>query len=163
MPPEARPPRLLVWITELSTVAKAVERFNDWLDDELAKCWASGITYLIDLQNQSGKEMSWRTHIGTFIAGFQASAYHIRPNIGLSAEEIIELGGIIVPTELKRGTFTIRNKRDIGTVAAPLLTTADIEAALALLPTEPAAPLAPSNGAGAAAPATGHRATADPG
>ena len=133
LPPELRPPRLLVWITELGTVAKAIEKFDDWLDDELAKCRASGITYMIDLQNQSGKEMSWRTHIGTFIAGFQASAHHIRPNIGMGADEIVELGGVL-PTELARGQFTVRNKRDVGTVAAPHLTTADIRAALALLP-----------------------------
>lgn len=140
LPVEVRPPRLLVWITELSTIAKAIEHCDDWLEDELAKCRAAGITYLIDLQNQSGKEMAWRSQIGTFIAGFQSSNHHIRPNIGLSAEEIRDLGGML-PTELHRGQFTVRNKREVLTVAAPHYRMVDLEVALAALPDAPSAPV----------------------
>jgi hypothetical protein len=129
LPLTQRPPMLVVWITELA----ALDNADDWLEEELGACRASGIRYILDLQNQSGKETSWRTHIGTFIAGFQSSLHHIRPNIGLGAEEITELGGVL-PTELKMGQFTVRNKRDVITVAAPLLSTADIEAALQPLP-----------------------------
>ncbi len=141
LPLEVRPPRLIVWITELSTVTKAIEKCDDWLEDELSKCRASGIVYILDLQNQSGKETAWRSQIGTFIAGFQSSAHHIRPNVGLSADEIAELGGVL-PTELRKGQFTVRNKRDVLTVAAPYLSTQDIEAALQPLPKSPGGPVA---------------------
>ncbi|HEU4324474.1 MAG TPA: FtsK/SpoIIIE domain-containing protein [Roseiflexaceae bacterium] len=136
LPPEVRPPFLVVWITELAKVARAVDRADEWLEGELSQCRAAGIRYLIDLQNQSGKEMAWRSQIGTFVAGFQSSAHHIRPNIGLTAEEITELGGVL-PTSLKLGQFTVRNKRDVVSVTVPHLTTEAIRTALAALPEAP--------------------------
>ncbi|KAB8140762.1 hypothetical protein F8S13_22430 [Chloroflexia bacterium SDU3-3] len=136
LPAEVQPPRLVVWITELETISSSLREFDSWLGDELAKARASGITYLIDLQNQSGNEMRWRKHIGTFIAGFQSSTHHIQPNIGLPPSEIIQLGAFL-PTDLKRGQFVVRNKRDVTLACAPTVTTADIQQALALLPDQP--------------------------
>lgn len=133
LPIEVRPPLLVVWITELAAVVKALDNADDWLEEELGACRSSGVRYILDLQNQSGKEMSWRTHVGTFIGGFQSSTYHIRPNLGLGAEEITELGGVL-PTELHRGQFTVRNKRDVVSITIPPLSTADIATALQPLP-----------------------------
>lgn len=151
LPLEVRPPLLVVWITELATIAKAVERCDDWLERELSQCRSSGIRYILDLQNQSGKEMAWRSQIGTFIAGFQSSSHHIRPNIGMSSEEIVQLGGML-PTELKVGQFTVRNKRDVLTVTVPYLSTEDLRAALAALPAAEV-PVAPTVEASSATPA----------
>ncbi|MEI7646656.1 MAG: hypothetical protein WCJ55_20475, partial [Chloroflexales bacterium] len=85
-------------------------------------------------QNTSGKVTEWRTHIGTYIAGFQASQDWVRPNIGMGVDELRELGGVPMNKFPGPGYFTVRSGVDVATVRAPWVDIAARQAALALLP-----------------------------
>ncbi len=73
LPEGVRPPILVVYVGELNTLRLDVPEVEKWLTSEMSTVLADGIRFLIDDQNTSGKVTEWRTHIGTYIAGFQAS------------------------------------------------------------------------------------------
>jgi hypothetical protein len=139
LPEQARPPMMLVYISELDGLKLGCDDLDEWMTTELGMARASGIRYLIDVQNASTRETSWRTHIGTFFAGFQSSRDSVRPNCGMTVEELRERGAI-PPNELDGpGYFTIRSGKGAFTVRAPKMDLAERNAVLARLP-EGAAP-----------------------
>ena len=137
LPETARPPVLLIYISELDVLQLGADDLDGWLAAELSTSRASGIRFLIDAQNNSSRETRWRTHIGTFIAGFQSSQDWVRPNIGLSVNEIRERGAIPQNDLPGRGYFTVRNGRDVITVRAPHMPTSLRYEVLNKLPDNP--------------------------
>ena len=134
LPDQARPPLLLVYISELDGLKLGCDDLDEWMTTELGMARASGIRYLIDVQNVSNRETSWRTHIGTFLAGFQSSRDSVRPNCGMTIEELRERGAI-PPNELDGpGYFTVRGGKEAITVRAPKMALAERNAVLARLP-----------------------------
>jgi hypothetical protein len=134
LPDQARPPLLLVYISELDGLKLGCDDLDEWMTTELGMARASGIRYLIDVQNVSNRETSWRTHIGTFFAGFQSSRDSVKPNCGMTVEELRERGAI-PPNELDGpGYFTIRSGKGAFTVRAPKMDLAERNAVLAHLP-----------------------------
>jgi hypothetical protein len=130
----ARPPLLVVYLAELDVLQLGTEDLDEWLAAEMSTGLAAGIIYIIDAQNNSRRATRWRTHFGTFLAGFQASESSVEPNIGMRVDEIERLGAI-PPNKLPgRGYFTARNGRDIDTVRAPLISLEAREEVLARLP-----------------------------
>jgi hypothetical protein len=134
LPDQARPPMLLVYISELDGLKLGCDDLDEWMTTELGMARASGIRYLIDVQNVSNRETSWRTHIGTFFAGFQSSRDSVRPNCGMTVEELRERGAI-PPNELDGpGYFTVRSGKGAITVRAPKMDLAERNTVLARLP-----------------------------
>lgn len=138
IPAALRPPMLLVAIAELDVLQYGTDDLDRWLAAEMSAARSSGIRYLIDAQNNSGRETRWRTHIGTYLAGFQSSQDWVRPNIGMTPAEIRELGAIPQHELQGRGYFTVRNGRDVVSVRAPQVETALRHELLARLPDTPA-------------------------
>jgi hypothetical protein len=134
LPDAVRPPVLVVYVGELNTLRLDVPEVEKWLTSEMSTVLADGIRFLIDDQNTSGKVTDWRTHIGTYIAGFQASQDWVRPNIGMGVDELRELGGVPMNKFAGPGYFTVRSGVDVATVRAPWVDIAARQAALALLP-----------------------------
>jgi len=134
LPEGVRPPILVVYVGELNTLRLDVPEVEKWLTSEMSTVLADGIRFLIDDQNTSGKVTDWRTHIGTYIAGFQASQDWVRPNIGMGVDELRELGGVPMNKFPGPGYFTVRSGVDVATVHAPWIDIATRQAALALLP-----------------------------
>ncbi|HEU4321972.1 MAG TPA: FtsK/SpoIIIE domain-containing protein [Roseiflexaceae bacterium] len=131
LPEAIRPPHLVVWIPDFAAVLDAIgeERFGPML----RICRSSGITFVVDIQNPTGEATSWRKHFRTIVAGALETTTHILPTLGMAPNEIVELGGTL-PTELRRGQFTLRQERDVVTVSTSPLSTATIVAAIATLP-----------------------------
>lgn len=137
LPEGVRPPVLVVYVGELNTLRLDVPEVEKWLTSEMSTVLADGIRFLIDDQNTSGKVTDWRTHIGTYIAGFQASQDWVRPNIGMGVDELRELGGVPMNKFAGPGYFTVRSGVDVATVRAPWVDIEARQAALALLPDAP--------------------------
>lgn len=129
-----RPPMLLVYIGELDVLKLGTGDLDEWLSVEMSAARSSGIRYLIDDQNSSGREARWRKHIGTYLAGFQSSQDWVKPNIGMTPSEIRELGAIPQHELAGRGYFTVRNGRDVISVRAPLVDTSARYTVLEQLP-----------------------------
>lgn len=137
LPRDIRPPLLWVYVSELELLATGTSSLEQWLKTELTAARASGMRYCIAAQTVSGKSTTWRGQIGCYIAGCQSARSANEPNIGLTAEEIRERGAL-PPSELSApGYFTVRVKKDVATVRAPLIDLADRKAVLAHLPDHP--------------------------
>ncbi|MBX0330549.1 hypothetical protein K2Z83_23105, partial [Oscillochloris sp. ZM17-4] len=106
----------------------------EWMASEMSTSLAAGIIYLVDAQNNSRRATRWRTHFGTFLAGFQASESSVEPNIGMRPDEIEKLGAIPPHKLPGRGYFTARNGREVVSVRTPLISLEDREEALARMP-----------------------------
>jgi hypothetical protein len=132
--PAARPPHILVYVSELSILEEALPNAEQWLTREMQTSRAAGITYMVDTQNLSGRETAWRSQVGTFLAGYQDSVDAVRPNIGMSPEEIRKLGGIPMHELPGRGCFTVREGRNVMSVYVPEIPIDDRKAFLATLP-----------------------------
>lgn len=138
LPLDVRPPLLWVYVSELELLATGTSNLEQWLKTELTAARASGIRYCIAAQTVSGKSTTWRGQVGCYIAGCQSARSANEPNIGLSAEELRERGAS-PPSELPGpGYFTVRVKKDVATVRAPLVPLEDRKAVLARLPDRPA-------------------------
>jgi hypothetical protein len=134
LPDQVRPPYLLVYVAELDVLKLGTNDLDGWLITEMGTARASGIRFLIETQNNSGRETAWRTHIGTYLAGFQATQDAVKPNIGMAPGEIRALGAV-PPHELKGPNyFTLRNGRDVHTLHVPRMYTAERREVLARLP-----------------------------
>ena len=132
--PATRPPHILVYVSELSILEEALPNAEQWLTREMQTSRAAGITYMVDTQNLSGRETAWRSQVGTFLAGYQDSVDAVRPNIGMSPEEIRKLGGIPMHELPGRGCFTVREGRNVMSVYVPEIPIDDRKAFLATLP-----------------------------
>jgi len=151
LPAETRPPLLWVYVSELKLLRKTLGKdLEHWLEAELASARACGIRYCIATQTATNMKTEWRSQVGLFVAGGQASRDGDKPNIGLGTDEIRQRGGLPPSVLDTPGTFTIRNRRRVITVRTAYLTLAERKAALAALPAAPGvatAPPAPPTGA----------------
>jgi hypothetical protein len=107
----------------------------------LSSARAGGIRYCIGLQNATNLRMEWRSQIGCYIAGGQTSRDGDKPNLNMSTEEIRERGALPPSALPSAGYFTMRRRRDVVTVRAPLITLAERRAILARLPDRPVPPM----------------------
>lgn len=129
-------PLLVIVVAELKLLRSAVggAELEAWLEEELAAARAAGIRYIVQTQNVTGMKTSWRSQIGTCVAGFQVSRSADEPNLGLGTGEIRERNAC-PPSELPApGYFTARTRGDVVTVRAPLVTVDERKAMIARLP-----------------------------
>ena len=94
-------PLLLVYISELTTLERFVERFWEWANDHLSLDRALGICYIIGTQTASNTPTRWRRQVQLFVAGYQPSTDDDRPNTNIGAGSWPE--GIIAPSGLPLG------------------------------------------------------------
>ena len=133
-----RPPLLWVYVSELKLLRKQLgSELEQWLERELSSARAGGIRYCIGLQNATNLKMEWRSQIGCFVAGGQSSRDADKPNLNLSTEEIRERGAIPPSALPAPGYFTVRVRRDVATVRAPLISLAERKDLLRRLPAAP--------------------------
>ncbi|NJO83206.1 MAG: hypothetical protein HC828_10560 [Blastochloris sp.] len=147
IPLDARPPLVVVFVSELKLLQHGVENESDlekWLTTELSSALASGILYIVSSQSVSGMKTSWRDQCNTYIAGFQDRDHAVEPNFGMYAKEIEKLGGIVPTHFTGPGYFTARINRSIVSVRTPKLSLDDRRDALAQLPRKPAGLVIPA-------------------
>ena len=125
-------------MSELKLLRKQLgSELEQWLERELSSARAGGIRYCIGLQNATNLKMEWRSQIGCFVAGGQSSRDADKPNLNLSTEEIRERGAIPPSALPAPGYFTVRVRRDVATVRAPLISLAERKDLLRRLPAAP--------------------------
>jgi hypothetical protein len=145
LPAAIRPPLLWVYVSEVRLLRRALGRdLETWLETELSSARAGGIRYCIGLQNATNLRMEWRSQIGCYIAGGQTSRDGDKPNLNMSTDEIRERGALPPSALPTAGSFTMRRRREVVTVRAPLITLAERKAILARLPNRPAPPVNPA-------------------
>jgi hypothetical protein len=138
LPLALRPPLLVVYVAELDVLKLGCGgKLDDWLTTELGTSRAAGIRYILDFQNASGRETSWRSHIGCYLAGVQYAQDAVKPNIGMSVNEIRELGAIPMHELGGVDSFTVRLGRAVLSVRTPHLTLAHRIDVLNALPDAP--------------------------
>lgn len=94
-------PLLLVYISELTTLERFVERFWEWVNDHLSLDRALGICYIIGTQTASNTPTRWRRQMQLFVAGYQPSTDDDRPNTNIGAGRWPE--GVVPPSGLPLG------------------------------------------------------------
>lgn len=94
-------PLLLVYISELTTLERFVERFWEWANDHLSLDRALGICYIIGTQTASNTPTRWRRQMQLFVAGYQPSTDDDRPNTNIGAGSWPE--GVVAPSSLPLG------------------------------------------------------------
>lgn len=94
-------PLLLVYISELTTLERFVERFWEWANDHLSLDRALGICYIIGTQTASNTPTRWRRQMQLFVAGYQPSTDDDRPNTNIGAGSWPE--GVVAPSGLPLG------------------------------------------------------------
>ena len=139
LPVAVRPPLLVVYVAELEVLELGTDNLEGWLKAELTSARASGIRYILDTQTVSNKVTTWRGQLPTKIAGCQSSQDAVKPNVGLSLQEIEELGGIPPHKLPGPGYFVVRNKREVLTVRTPRITSDERWRVLEALPNAPEA------------------------
>lgn len=94
-------PLLLVYISELTTLERFVERFWEWANDHLSLDRALGICYIVGTQTASNTPTRWRRQMQLFMAGYQPSTDDDRPNTNIGAGSWPE--GVVPPSGLPLG------------------------------------------------------------
>ncbi|WP_322489376.1 FtsK/SpoIIIE domain-containing protein [Chloroflexus sp.] len=111
-------PFLLVYISELTTLERFVERFWEWANDHLSLDRALGICYIIGTQTASNTPTRWRRQMQLFVAGYQPSTDDDRPNTnigvggwpeGVVPPSGLPLGGGYFTAVLGRAAFNVRS------------------------------------------------------
>jgi hypothetical protein len=141
LPADIRPPLLWVYVSEVRLLRRVLGRdLETWLETELSSARAGGIRYCIGLQNATNLRMEWRSQIGCYIAGGQTSRDGDKPNLNMSTNEIRERGALPPSALPTAGYFTMRRRREVVTVRAPLISLEERTTILARLPNCPAPP-----------------------
>lgn len=142
LPEAARPPLLLIIITELSLMISQVGKapFNAWMNATLSSWRAFGGHIMVGTQVVNNLDTNWRGQLSLFMAAAQNQPEYDKPGTGFTTKSILELGGVppsqLPPVPVNAGIFLLSspNQKSVLNVRASLIEDAALVRMLARCP-----------------------------